>query len=337
MDICGGFYRGKRVLVTGHTGFVGHWLFKVLNMAGASVVGYSIDVQKDDPYDIRNKSRLEQFFAEVQPEIVFHLAAQTDADYAISDPAGTYETNVMGVVNVLEAARKDEGVRSIILASSNQIYEDKEGPWAYRENDPLAGREPLTASKICAESILTTYRKSFFMGYQGTALSSARFGNVFGGGDYRKGRIIPDCIEAAKANRIIEVHDSTSVRPYIHVLDIVKGLLVLAQRQYEEKRFEGEYNFGPEYNDCMLTSDLVMLFCKEWGDGVSSRLAVPMESVQEPQKIRLDISKSKSLLLWAPKWDGELAVKKLVEWEKTVIREGTTDNIINKQIVEFME
>ncbi|MBO4922854.1 MAG: NAD-dependent epimerase/dehydratase family protein [Bacteroidales bacterium] len=185
MDICGGFYRGKRVLVTGHTGFIGRWLFKVLDMAGASVVGYSIDVQTVDLDDIRNKSRLEQVFAEVQPEIVFHLAAQTDVDYAKLDPAGTYETNVMGVVNVLEASRKTKGVRSIVMASSNQIYEEKDGPWAYRENDTLVGRDTLTTSKICVESILKTYRNTFFKVYQGTALSSARFGNVFGGGDYR--------------------------------------------------------------------------------------------------------------------------------------------------------
>ncbi|MBO4922853.1 MAG: hypothetical protein J5382_01860 [Bacteroidales bacterium] len=153
----------------------------------------------------------------------------------------------------------------------------------------------------------------------------------------RKGRIIPDCIEAVKANRIIEVHNSTSVRPYIHVLDIVKGLLVLAQHQYEEKRFEGEYNFGPEYSNCMLTGDLVMLFCKEWGNGVSSRLAVPMESIQEPQKLRLDISKSKSLLLWAPKWNGELAVKKLVESEKAACRDVNGEIITEKQIEEFFD
>lgn len=223
------------------------------------------------------------------------------------------------------------------MASSNQIYEEKEGPWAYRENDTLAGRDVLTTSKICAESILVTYRNTFFKGYQGTALSSARFGNVFGGGDYRKGRIIPDCIEAAKANRIIEVHNSTSVRPFIHVLDIVKGLLVLAQRQYEEKRFEGEYNFGPEYNDCMMTSDLVMLFCKEWGDGLSSRLSVPMVSIQEPQKIRLDISKSKSVLLWSPKWNDKKAVKKLIEWENAACSDNNGEIITEKQIDEFFE
>ena len=337
MDIFGGFYRGKRVIVTGHTGFVGRWLFKVLNMAGASVVGYSIDVQADNPDDIRDKSRLEKVFAEVQPEIVFHLAAQTDADYANSDPVGTFDTNVIGVVNVLEATRKTKGVRSIIMASSNQIYEDKESPWAYRENDSLAGRDSLTTSKICAESILTTYRKTFFVGYQGTALSSARFGNVLGGGDYRKGRIIPDCIEAAKVNRIIEVHNSTSVRPYIHVLDIIKGLLVLAQRQYEEKRFEGEYNFGPDYNDCMMTGDLVMLFCMEWGDGITSRLAIPMESNQEPQKVRLDISKSKSVLLWTPKWNTKVGLKKLIEWEKSVEKGLSLGVITEKQIKEYFD
>jgi CDP-glucose 4,6-dehydratase len=248
------------------------------------------------------------------------------------DPAKTYETNVIGTINVLEAAKSVAGVRSIVVASSHKIYEDKEQPWAYRENDPLNGSDPLTDIKVCVESIVKTYRKFYFKDYGGTAVSTARIGNLFGGGDYRKGKILSDCINATRENKVIEVHQSSSVRPYMHVLDAVKGMLLLAQRQYEEKRFEGEYNFGPDYDECIRTGDLVMMFCKEWGEGCHSRLAVPMEPHFEPQIIRLDTARSKSILWWNPKLGIKDAMKEYVEWEKSVFQGIKADVITEQQI-----
>ena len=332
--------------MTGHTGFVGYWLCRVLKQAGAKTVGYSIDIPyatlqpeesdslKSVTGDIRDKESLERVFSEYQPEIVFHLAAQSSAEKAQIDPTYTYETNVIGTLNVLEAARKISSVKSIVVASSSKVYEMKDWSWGYRENDLLQGTEPLSDSKVCCENIVDCYRNSYFNGYHSIALSTARYDNVFGGGDYTTGKLIPDCINALKQSMVVEHQQSNTVRPYLHVLDLVKGLLLMAQRQKEEKRYEGAYNIGPEYDQCASTSDIVRMICNEWGDGASSRLATPMETVVESLKIRLDISKSKSDLLWRPCLDTKKATRKLVEWEKAVLGGISANEITDQQIRE---
>lgn len=332
--------------MTGHTGFVGYWLCRVLKQAGAKTVGYSIDIPyatlqpeesdslKSVKGDIRDKESLERVFSEYQPEIVFHLAAQSMADKAQIDPTYTYETNVIGTLNVLEVSRKTSSVKSIVVASSSKVYEMKEWNWGYRENDLLQGTEPFSDSKVCCENIVDCYRNSYFKSYYSIALSTIRYDNVFGGGDYTIGKLIPDCINALKQSKVVEHQHSNTVRPYLHVLDLVKGILLLAQRQKEEKRFEGAYNIGPEYDQCALASDIVRMICNEWGDGASSRLATPMETVVEPLKIRLDITKSKSDLLWRPCLDTMKATRKLVEWEKAVLGGISANEITDRQIRE---
>jgi CDP-glucose 4,6-dehydratase len=348
MNISGDFYSGKCVLVTGHTGFVGYWLSRVLKQAGAKIVGYSIDIpysilQPEDSDnlksvkgDIRDKESLVRVFVEYQPEIVFHLAAQSSAEKAQIDPTYTYETNVIGTLNVLEAVRKTSSVKSVIVASSSKVYEMKDWNWGYRENDLLQGTEPLSDSKVCCENIVASYRNCYFRGHFSTALSTARYDNVFGGGVYTPGRLIPDCINALKQSKVVEHQQSITIRPYLHVVDLVKGFLLLAQRQEEEKRFEGAYNFGPEYDQCAMTSDIVRLICDEWGDGASSRLVTPMETVMEPLKICLDISKSKRDLHWEPRFNTKEAIRILVEWEKDVFGGGVSAiEMTDRQIAEY--
>ena len=347
MNISDGFYRGKRILVTGHSGFVGWWLCRALKKAGAETVGYSIDIPtssiqlgdsdeiKSIIGDVRNKEDVERVFEKFKPEFVFHLAAQTSKAMAIEDPVYTYQTNVIGTLNVLEASRKSSSVKSIVIASTSKVYQNREWCWAYRENDKQEGAEPLSDSKACCESIAKSYLKTYFNGFNSAAVSIARFDNVFGGGNNTSGKLIADCVNAVKQSKVIEYRQSSSVRPYLHVLDLIKGLLLLGERQREEKRFEGEYNFGPEYDQCPTTSNLVMMFCKEWGEDVSSRLCAPMDRVEEERKIRLDIAKSKNGLLWSPHWDTRQAIKKLVEWEKKVTKGTSADEITNKQIGEF--
>ena len=347
MDICGGFYSGKRVLVTGHTGFVGYWLCRVLMHAGAETMGYSIDIpyvtlQPEDSDrlrsvkgDIRERESLEKLLAEFQPEFVFHLAAQTNASKALEDPSYTYETNVLGTLNLLEAVRKSPCVKSIVVASSSKVYEMKDWNWGYRENDMLRGTEPISDSKVGCENIVANYRNYYLKSNYSISLSTVRYGNVFGGGDYTPEKLIPDCINALKQSKVVEYQQSNTVRPHLHVLDLVKGFLLLAQRQYDEKRFEGAYNFGPEYDQCTLTSDIVRMICNEWGEGASSRLAIPKETVVVPQKIRLDISKSKNDLLWSPRFEIKEAIKKLIEWEKAVIMGVAANEKTDRQIAEY--
>lgn len=347
-NIFGGFFAGKRVLVTGHTGFVGKWLCRVLLHTCADIVGVSLDTPEDKSLyesndnnvkhiqgDIRDKKLIRRIFEEIQPEIIIHLAAQSRKDVSITDPEITVESNFSGTFNILEASRFCSCVKSFVFASSEKVYKSQNWIWGYREVDEVEGLDPFAICKICCEQLINTYRATYFKDYKSMSLSSVRFGNAIGGGDYTNGKIISDCLIAAKEGTMIEMHDNETVRPYHHVLDTVRGLLLVTQRQYEDNNCQGTYNIGPNSDDCAMTTDLVRLFCSEWGEGLNSKLNIRNAEVDAPKAIRLDCSKIAKSLMWVSTWDIKTTIKKLVEFEKAVQTGKAASDIMDKQILEY--
>jgi Nucleoside-diphosphate-sugar epimerases len=344
----GGFFQDKRVLVTGHTGFIGKWLSRVLLHVGADVTGLSYDLPESNSMyesndnkvkqiqgDICDKEFVKRILKEIKPEIVIHLAAQSRKEISLTDPETTFESNVIGTFNVLEASRCYGCVKSFVFASSEKVYKSQNWSWGYREVDELEGLSPFINSKICCEQLIDSYRASFFKEYKSMSLSSVRFGNAIGGGDYTNGKIISDCLIAAKEGTMIEIHDNETVRPYHHVLDTVCGLLLIAQRQYEDKNCQGTYNIGPNPENCAMTTDLVRLFCSEWGEGLNSKLNIRNAEVDAPKAIRLDCSKITKSLMWVSTWNIKTTIKKLVEFEKAVQSGISASKIMDKQIKEY--
>ena len=275
------FYKGKRVFVTGHTGFKGSWLCRILVNAGAIVTGYSLPAptnpnlfslaEVEDKMtsiigDIRDFKALKAAFDQADPQIVLHLAAQPIVRDSYKDPAYTYETNVMGTVNILECVRASKTVRSFLNVTTDKVYKNNEWHWGYRENEPLDGFDPYSNSKSCSELVTHSYQNSFFADGR-VAISTARAGNVIGGGDFANDRIVPDCVRAMASGADIIVRNPHSTRPYQHVLEPLFAYLMIAQRQYEDLSFAGWYNVGPDECDCVTTGPLVDLFCSCWGDG----------------------------------------------------------------------
>ena len=325
------FYRGKRVFLTGHTGFKGMWLALLLQRAGAEVTGFSLDApteggaealrrlgvlkgMRDVRGDVRDLSALRRAFDEVQPEIVFHLAAQPIVRASYRQPVNTYATNVMGTVNLLECVRVTDSVRSVLVVTTDKVYENKEWAWGYRENEPLMGYDPYSASKSCAELAVCSYRQSFFAD-GGVRLSTARAGNVIGGGDFAPDRIIPDCIRAAVRGAVIDIRNPHSTRPYQHVLEPLAVYLAIAARQAEDERFVGAWNVGPDDADCVTTGELADIFCRAWGEGVRWETHAD-GGPHEAHFLKLDCSKLKAQLGWKPRWHIAEAVEKTVEWAK---------------------
>lgn len=323
------FYRGRRVFVTGHTGFKGAWLCRILIQAGAEVTGYSLPASTEpnlfaladlESYmtsilgDIRDAKALEKAFQQAQPEIVLHLAAQPIVRDSYNDPAYTYETNVMGTVNILECVRKSDCVRSFLNVTTDKVYQNNEWYWGYRENDPLDGYDPYSNSKSCSELVTHSYRNSFFSHPDAPAVSTARAGNVIGGGDFANDRIIPDCVRAVVAGKPLGIRNPYSTRPYQHVLEPLFAYLMIAQRQYEDKKLAGWYNIGPDACDCITTGELVELFSKKWGDGFSWMNQSDPDAPHEANFLQLDCSKAKAVFGWHPHWHIDEAIEKTVEW-----------------------
>ncbi|MFD1179400.1 CDP-glucose 4,6-dehydratase [Paenibacillus puldeungensis] len=342
------FFRNKRVLVTGHTGFKGSWLSKILVNLDAEVTGYSLepatdpnlfaisgiqDKVKSNFGDIRDLKRLQEVFEESRPEIVFHLAAQPIVREGYKNPVYTYETNVIGTANILECIRLFGGVRSFLNVTTDKVYKNKEWEWGYRENDPLDGFDPYSNSKSCSELVTESYKNSFF-NEKNVAVSTARAGNVIGGGDFATDRIIPDCVRSIESQTPITVRNPHSIRPYQHVLEPLFVYLLIVEKQYENIEFSGCYNVGPDDRDCISTGKLVELFCEKWGDGVSW-VSRPVEGPHEANFLKLDCSKLKSKFYWEPKWSVDIAVEKTIEWYKTYLVNGELSEIMDKQINEF--
>lgn len=328
------FYRGKRVLVTGHTGFKGTWLCAMLVQAGAEVTGYALEPPTSPSIfelaemgkrmnsvigDIRDLARLKAVFEETKPQIAIHMAAQPLVRESYRDPVYTYETNVMGTVNVLECVRLSESVRSFVNVTTDKVYLNKEWEWGYRENEELNGFDPYSNSKSCSELVTSCYKNSFFADEEGrrTAISTVRAGNVIGGGDFAADRIVPDCVRAAMEGRKIIVRNPYSVRPYQHVLEAVSVYLMIAQRQYENIKYAGNYNAGPDDRDCYSTGELVTLFCEKWESQTGREVAwenVHDKGPHEANFLRLDSSKLKSVFAWQPVWNLEQSMDKVAEW-----------------------
>lgn len=354
MDQVMAFYRGKRVFVTGHTGFKGSWLCRMLMAAGAQVTGYGAmpptepalfdlagiaDGMKSVIGDIRDLPKLRAAFAEAQPEIVLHLAAQPIVRDSYRDPVYTYETNVMGTVNILECVRTCPGVRSFLNVTTDKVYRNREWAWGYRENEELDGFDPYSNSKSCSELVTHSYRSSFFTDSQGkptVPISTARAGNVIGGGDFANDRIIPDCVRAAVDDRQIVVRNPFSTRPYQHVLEPLYAYLMIAARQYDDPKLAGWYNVGPDDADCFQTGALVDLFVRHWGEGlqwVNRYDGGPHEA----SFLKLDCSKLKQTFGWKPRWDLDTAVEKTVEWSKCWCSGGDVAACMDAQIRVFLE
>lgn len=344
------FYKNKKVFLTGHTGFKGTWLSRILILAGADVTGYSLEPPTSPSLfeqtktasqinsiigDIRDGEKLMVSMKAFEPDIVLHLAAQPIVRTSYKDPVGTYETNVMGTVNVLEAVRECPSVKSFVNITTDKVYLNKEWAWGYRENEELCGYDPYSNSKSCSELVTYSYRNSFFVGTESPAISTARSGNVIGGGDYAADRIIPDCIRAVESGKEIILRNPNSTRPYQHVLECLRGYLTLAKAQYEDKKYAGSYNFGPDDESCVTTGDLATLFCNSWGENASWKNVNEANAPHEANFLKLDCSKSKTVLGWYPQWGIKQAIEKIVEWEKAVQNGVSAAEITDKQILGY--
>lgn len=342
------FYKGKRVFVTGHTGFKGSWLVKILTHAGADVTGYALEpptnpnlfsiIGVEDQIhsaigDIRDYDRLHEAFQEANPELVFHLAAQPIVLTSYEQPRYTYETNVMGTVNLLECVRQSDSVRSVLNVTTDKVYHNNEWCWGYRENEPLDGFDPYSNSKSCSELVTHSYKSSFF-DQKGIAVSTARAGNVIGGGDFADNRIIPDCVRAAMAKQPISVRNPNSTRPYQHVLEPLSVYLTIVALQAQDSTLQGYYNVGPNDVDCLTTGELATIFCQSWGEGQTWE-AVQKNGPHEANFLKLDCSLVKKTFGWQPVWTARQAVEKTVEWTKVYAAGGDTAEAALNQIREF--
>ncbi len=366
------FYKNKKVLVTGHTGFKGSWLCRILINAGAQVLGYSLEPPTDPNLfslagiedkiehvigDIRDLRKLSDVFDRFQPEIVLHLAAQPIVRESYKNPVGTYETNVMGTVNICECVRTHECVRSFLNVTTDKVYKNNEWAWGYRENEPLDGYDPYSNSKSCSELVTHSYINSFY-DIDRVRVSTARAGNVIGGGDFAVDRIIPDCVRAAAQNRknkslksddntqntpastydsgSIIVRNPYSTRPYQHVLEPLFAYLMIAMKQYEEKKYAGFYNVGPDEKDCITTGDLVTMFCDKWGENLSW-IDRYDGGPHEANFLKLDCSLLKSTFGWKPEWGIEEAIQKTIEWSKVYMDGGNIAEEMDREIAEYLD
>ena len=344
------FYRGKRILITGHTGFKGSWMAVILENAGAKVIGYSscskIGIRLFDlcgvkeqithiKGDVCDLQHLMTVFHAYQPEIVIHMAAQPIVRDSYLDPVGTYATNVMGTVNILEAIRQTPSVKSFVNVTTDKVYENKEWEWGYRENERLNGYDPYSNSKSCSELVTESFKKSFFYDDQ-VAISTARAGNVIGGGDFAHDRIIPDCVRAAIRKENIIVRNPYSTRPYQHVLEPVYAYLMIAAAQYQDIHYASCYNIGPDDQDCLQTGALVDLFVKHWG-GEIRRVNRYDGGPHEANYLKLDCSKLKKTFGWHPCWNLDTAIGKTVEWSKAWSSGHDVRTVMNRQVEEYFQ
>ena len=339
------FYRGRRVLVTGHTGFKGAWLCRILQLLGAEVWGYAKEPPTDPALytlarigenmhaftgDIGDFDALCDTVRAARPEVIFHLAAQPIVREGYRDPRGTFAANLMGTVNVLEAARACDTLRSVLIVTTDKVYKNSEKAGALRENDALGGADPYSASKACAELAVQSYRA--LLG--AVPLSTARAGNVIGGGDFAPDRILPDCVRAFLTGTPVQLRNPSAVRPYQHVLEPLLAYLMIAARQYGDRALMGCYNIGPDEADCVTTRELAQLFAKHvQGLGLGVQ---PEAGPREAAELRLDCSKLKNTFGWHAKWDVSTAVAQVAEWTRAYMAGEDVRRVMDAQIAQFI-
>lgn len=357
------FYKGKRVLLTGHTGFKGTWMTKILLKSGAKVLGYSNGIptepslfsianlepfiktetdlssfkidstDPDEPYlidvrgDICDLNKLKKCFDLFKPEIVIHMAAQPLVRESYVNPVLTYQTNVMGTVNILECVRLSDSVKSVLNVTTDKVYKNNEFVWGYRENEYLDGFDPYSNSKSCSELVTHCYKNSFL---SNIAVSTARAGNVIGGGDFSKDRIIPDCVKAMELHEPIKVRNKNSTRPYQHVLEPVMAYLMIAQKQFEDPKFQGYYNVGPDDCDCVTTGQLVTLFCKHWSKGATWIDCSEENAPHEANFLKLDCSYLKSKFNWKPRWHIDECMKLTCALSNSILNHKGNDTLVSE-------
>ncbi len=342
------FFRGKRVFVTGHTGFKGSWLCTVLAAAGSEVWGFALPPSEPESLyklteverkihsvlgDIRDFPALKAAFDRARPEIVFHLAAQPIVRESYRDPVGTYSTNVMGTVHLLDCVRRSDCVRSVLNVTTDKVYQNNQWHWGYREDDRLNGFDPYSNSKSCSELVTESYRNSFFAAGH-PAVSTARAGNVIGGGDFATDRIVPDCVRAVRNGTPILIRNPDAVRPYQHVLEALSAYLLIAQRQWEDGRLTGSYNVGPESCDCVSSGQLADLFCRAWGEAAGWNHEGD-GGPHEDAVLKLDCSKIRAVLGWEPRWRVARAVEETVAWTKGWLLGEDPVALMERQIETF--
>ena len=342
------FWKGRRVLLTGHTGFKGSWLSLWLQSMGAEVTGFSLDVpttpslfelgrvedgMRSMTGDIRDHESIDAAVAGCEPEVVFHMAAQSLVRRSFSDPRQTYATNVMGTVNVLEAVRAKGDVRVVVNVTSDKCYENREWEWGYREDDPMGGHDPYASSKGCAELVAAAFRRSYF-DHGETRLASVRAGNVIGGGDWGEDRLLCDLIRAALAGGTVPIRNPTAVRPWQHVLNPLSGYLTLAQALWERVELAGAWNFGPSDEDARSVSWIVEEVAERWPGGVRW---VPDEGTHphEAHQLKLDSSRARALLGWRPLWNLDAALDAIVGWYRAYADSGDVREVTLAQIAKF--
>jgi CDP-glucose 4,6-dehydratase len=326
------FWKEKRVFLTGHTGFKGSWLTLWLQEMGATVKGYSLapytkpnlfevakvaENMESEMGDIRNLEQITESMVSFNPDIVIHMAAQPLVRLSYADPVGTYSTNVMGTLNVLEAARKCNNLKSIVAITTDKCYENKEWAWGYREIDPMGGHDPYSSSKGCCELLIASYRDSFFNTTHTANLASARAGNVIGGGDWSDDRLIPDILKSFKKNEPVIVRNPLSTRPWQHVLEPLSGYLILAEKLFGDNgnEFAGAWNFGPNDEDCKSVESILNTMTTIWGENASWKLDENSHP-HEAGFLKLDCSKANQLLHWQPKWNLKYTLDSIVNWQK---------------------
>ena len=334
------FWRGKKVFVTGHTGFKGAWITFILKLFGAEVTGYALEPPtKPSLFElIELDKKINSVIGDVRdfdtsrPEIVIHMAAQPLVIEGYKNPAATYATNVMGTVNILECVRQSSTVKSFLNVTTDKVYHNNEWAWGYRETDTLDGIDPYSNSKSCSELVTACYRRSFDK--MTAAISTARAGNVIGGGDFADFRIVPDCVRAALAKEKIKVRNPNSIRPYQHVLEPLFAYMMIAEAQYADKTFADCYNVGPDESDCVTTGELVKIFCERWGEGLTWESS-SVNLAKEANFLKLDCSKIKAVFDWNPRWNVAQAIDKVVEWTKVYQTGEDISACMERQINNF--